>query len=287
MSRTGPGRSPVPRSGDRAPLGRNPGSSACNLSQHPRRRRLCTAPSGFWHNRRRRWEDGSVPRMPSVVEDRTALDGARIEVAARIGWLLRVSRTGSGIPLRSMAAELRSLGVDTSASALSRLESEGRRHGSVVDGYEQVLGLAPGRLRAAIDVLCRTFDNAPPDEDPDLGPSTLDGFSAAVEAVLDGRAGRRGLAALRARALRRARVRPDGRPDGAAGGPPGRRDGSVGGAGVHDSLRGAQPTALRPVRRRGRGRRPRLRPGTGHPGPHRPDDRAGGTAHAGRPGLGR
>lgn len=127
-----------------------------------------------------------MPRMPSVVEDRTALDGPHIEVAARIGWLLRVSRTGSGISLRSMAAELRSLGIDTSASALSRLESEGRRQGSVVDGYERVLGLTPGRLRAAIDVLCRTFDNAPADEEPALGPSTLGSFSAAVEAVLDG-----------------------------------------------------------------------------------------------------
>ena len=47
-----------------------------------------------------------------------------------------------------------------------------------------MLGLAPGRLRAAIDVLCRTFDNGPPDEEPDLGPCTLGGFSAAVEAVL-------------------------------------------------------------------------------------------------------
>ena len=125
-----------------------------------------------------------MPRMPSVVEDRSPLDGSRIDVAARIGWLLRVSRTSSGIPLRSMAAELRALGLDTSASALSRLESGGRRQGAVVDGYEQVLGLARGRLRAAIDVLCRTFDNGPADEEPDLGPSTLGDFSAAVEAVL-------------------------------------------------------------------------------------------------------
>ena len=125
-----------------------------------------------------------MPRMPSVVEDRSPLDGSHIDVAARIGWLLRVSRTSSGIPLRSMAAELRSLGLDASASALSRLESGGRRQGAVVDGYEQVLGLAPGRLRAAIDVLCRTFDNGPPDEEPDLVPCTLGSFSAAVEAVL-------------------------------------------------------------------------------------------------------
>lgn len=125
-----------------------------------------------------------MPRMPSVVEDHSPLDGSRIDVAARVGWLLRVSRTGSGVPLRSMAVELRGLGLDTSASGLSRLEGGGRRQGSVVDGYEQVLGLAPGRLRAAIDVLCRTFDNGPPDEAPDLAPSTLAGFSAAVDGVL-------------------------------------------------------------------------------------------------------
>jgi hypothetical protein len=52
---------------------------------------------------------GRVPRTPSLADDRSALDGARIEVAPRIGWLLRVSRTSGGIPLRTMAEDLRQL----------------------------------------------------------------------------------------------------------------------------------------------------------------------------------
>jgi hypothetical protein len=125
-----------------------------------------------------------MPRNPRLADDRSELDGARIEVAPRIGWLLRASRTSRGTPLREMAAELRQLGLRTSASSLSRIEAEGQRHGAVIDGYEQVLGLPPGSVRAAIDLLCRTFDHAPPDQDPDLEPATLAGFSAAVDAVL-------------------------------------------------------------------------------------------------------
>lgn len=127
---------------------------------------------------------GAVPRTPRLADDRSALDGARIELAPRIGWLLRVNRTSRGVPLRSMAALLREDGLRTSTSALSRIEAEGLRHGAVIDGYERVLGLTPGSLRAVIDILCRTFDHAPPDQEPDLGPATLAGFSASVEAVI-------------------------------------------------------------------------------------------------------
>ena len=118
-------------------------------------------------------------------------------------------------------------GCATSASALSRHRGGGFGAGAVVDGYEQVLGLAPGRLRAAVDVLCRTFDHGPPDRGARPGAV----HAGRVLGRGRGRAGsgaeRRGLAAVRARARRRARVRSDGRPDGAAGGPAGRRDGPV------------------------------------------------------------
>jgi hypothetical protein len=126
-----------------------------------------------------------VPRNPRLADDSSDLDGARIQPAPRIGWLLRVNRTSRGVPLRSMAAELRKTGLSTSASALSRIEAEGLRHGAVIDGYEQVLRVTPGSLRAAIDLLCRTFDYAPADQEPDLEPATLAGFSAAVDAVLE------------------------------------------------------------------------------------------------------
>src|SRR4029079_887694 len=59
------------------------------------------------------------------------------------------------------------------------------RPAPVIGGYGQVLRLTPGSRRAAGDLLCRTFDHAPPDQQPDLCPPSLTGFSAAVEAALE------------------------------------------------------------------------------------------------------
>lgn len=99
-----------------------------------------------------------------TVDDATALDGADIDVAARVAWLIRMARTtaGDGVRLRPLAEQL-----GTSAARLSRLETGQLRDGRVVDGYEAVLGLPEGSLRAPVDVLCRTFPSAsPPDADP-------------------------------------------------------------------------------------------------------------------------
>ncbi|RYB93428.1 HEAT repeat domain-containing protein [Nocardioides oleivorans] len=107
------------------------------------------------------------PRM-TVVDDATPLGGASIDVAARIAWTLRMARTTSGAPDSRMRSLASSLG--TSTARLSRAETGQLRDGSLVDGYEQVLGLPEGSLRAPIDVLARTFPSASP---PDVRPGEV------------------------------------------------------------------------------------------------------------------
>lgn len=124
-----------------------------------------------------------MARQPVSLEDPTALDGPRIDVESRIGWLLRCARTAQGVDLRTMAARLAEAGVPISAASLSRLETQGSRVGTVVDGYERVLGLDDGRLRGAVDVVCRTFDYAPVDQSPGVDPIDLAAFDDLVDMV--------------------------------------------------------------------------------------------------------
>lgn len=126
-----------------------------------------------------------MARPADLIVDETALDGSSIDVCARIGWLLRISRQVAGVPLGVVAEHVRELtGRSVSVAALSRLERSGVRNGQLIDAYEQALGLRPARLRAPIDLLCRAYPYAPPDESPSLpGPSTLRRFDEAVAAV--------------------------------------------------------------------------------------------------------
>jgi hypothetical protein len=121
-----------------------------------------------------------VARHTDEIDDPSPLAGARIDVAARIGWLLRASRVSAGVPLREFAARS---GGGLSPATLSRVETTGRRSGSVAAAYERALGLPHGHLRAPIDVLCRTFSYAPADTDPYVPEPTLAGFTTAVDTV--------------------------------------------------------------------------------------------------------
>lgn len=125
-----------------------------------------------------------MPRVSEAVDDTTPLNASRIDVAVRIGWLLRTSRSVGGLSLRQMSAELSEHGIALSAATLSRVESEGQRSPEALDGYALVLGLADGDLRSTVDLLCRSFPYAPP---PPRDPIelSLDRFSAACEAVED------------------------------------------------------------------------------------------------------
>ncbi|TIC82231.1 hypothetical protein E8D34_17280 [Nocardioides sp. GY 10113] len=124
-----------------------------------------------------------MPRPPLEIDDRTPLDGAQIDLPARIGWLLRSWRTHRGISLRELQTRLADLGTSTSVTALSRVEVSGERNSTLIEGYERGLGLPHGALRAPIDVLCRTYDYRPADVAPLIPSTSLETFSTICGAV--------------------------------------------------------------------------------------------------------
>lgn len=115
-----------------------------------------------------------------TVDDATALDGAEIDVSARVAWVLRMARTtavAGPTQLRALADE-----IGTSAARLSRMETGQLRDGRVVDGYEAALGMVEGSLRAPIDILCRTFPQVSPrDADPGSRIETVRELSQLTE----------------------------------------------------------------------------------------------------------
>ena len=123
-----------------------------------------------------------MPRNAETIDDRTPLTASRIDIAARIGWLLRTSRSLGGLSLREMSTALKAHDVTLSATSLSRLESEGQRSAVALDGYAAVLGLPHGALRAPIDILCRSFSYAPP-APPEPVAQSLERFSESCEAI--------------------------------------------------------------------------------------------------------
>jgi len=127
-------------------------------------------------------DDVAVPRLSGVLDDRTPLTASRIDVAARVGWLLRTHRSVAGLSLREMSMALRDHDVTLSAATLSRIESEGHRSVAALDGYAAVLGLPEGALRVPVSLLCRTFPYAP-EEQSKPAVRCLDRFSRACEAV--------------------------------------------------------------------------------------------------------
>jgi hypothetical protein len=106
-------------------------------------------------------------RPAHIIVDSTPLTGRYVDVGSRVGWMLRTHRAVVGWSLQEMSRRLRGEGLKTSVATLSRVESGELRMGAIADAYEQALGLQSGQVRAAIDVLCRSFPNAPIDQQPD------------------------------------------------------------------------------------------------------------------------
>jgi hypothetical protein len=123
--------------------------------------------------------------MPETIDDTTPLDGPRIDVPARIGWLLRTHRSLARLSLRDMSAALAARGPRISAATLSRIEAEGQRNSAVIDGYTEVLGLPDGLLHTSVSMLCGSFSYAP-EAPPETTPRCLDSFSEAYDAVATG-----------------------------------------------------------------------------------------------------
>ncbi len=115
-----------------------------------------------------------------TVDDATALDGAAVDVAARIAWVLRMARTTADLPDTGLRQLARRLG--TSTARLSRMETGQLRDGRLVDAYEEALGLPEGSLRAPVDILCRTFPEASPrDSDPGRAVDSVADLSRLTE----------------------------------------------------------------------------------------------------------
>ncbi len=126
-----------------------------------------------------------MPRSSQTVDDRTPIAGSRLDIAARLGWLLRTHRTVGGFSLREMSAALRDQGVTLSPASLSRIESEGQLSPAALDGYAAVLGLPVGWLRAPAESVCESFRHVT------IRPAALDRvslaeFNRAYEAVTEG-----------------------------------------------------------------------------------------------------
>lgn len=120
------------------------------------------------------------------ITDNTPLDGDRVDVAARIGWLLRVNRLGGGLTLRGMSRRLKELGLERCSSpVLLRMELNGQRRVRLIEGYEEALELPPGTLSSAVQTLCQTFPHASPEEDRPEIPATLEVLDATVEPLLE------------------------------------------------------------------------------------------------------
>ena len=116
----------------------------------------------------------------TVVDDPTSLNGSTIDVAARTAWTLRMARLTAQVDDNRMKTVATAIG--TSPARLSRAETGQLRDGSLVDGYERVLGLPEGSLRAPIDVLARTFPwTSPVDARPGSPISTVSELSELTE----------------------------------------------------------------------------------------------------------
>ena len=121
----------------------------------------------------------------AVLDDTTALFGAQVDVAVRIGWTVRMVRLAAPGGAPSMQALATAIG--TSPTTLHRLELGQLRHGALLDRIEPVLGLVDGSLRAPVDVMCRTFPSvSPPDQDASPGWRTVREVSEATEQLLGG-----------------------------------------------------------------------------------------------------
>jgi transcriptional regulator with XRE-family HTH domain len=133
---------------------------------------------------------GRRGRPYQVPEDNSSLRAATVDVNARVGWLLLMSRLhcadqelASGeVFNRRLAA----VGLRADRSAVSRWESgKVTPRYSVLQAYEQALELRPGQLTSTVNALRRAFggENLPAWM-PVFDPSSTD-FHASLDSLFD------------------------------------------------------------------------------------------------------
>jgi hypothetical protein len=105
---------------------------------------------------------GRRGRPYQVPEDRSSLRSSTIDVDARVGWLLLMSRLHHPNPEMALGgpfmAALGELGLQADRSAVSRWESgKMQPRFSVLTAYERVLDLRHGQLSTVVNVLRRAY----------------------------------------------------------------------------------------------------------------------------------
>ncbi|WP_018154875.1 hypothetical protein [Demetria terragena] len=118
------------------------------------------------------WVEGRG-RAKSMPFDASPIRAQRVDVDARVSWLMRVTRMASplGGTGDTFSKRLQDVGIYLDGPAISRMESN-RRHfpAEVISAYETILDLAPGQLLGVCESMRRTlsYRSVQP-------PRTLDG----------------------------------------------------------------------------------------------------------------
>lgn len=133
---------------------------------------------------------GRRGRPYQVPEDRTSLRASTVDVDARVGWLLLMSRLhqrNSELALGGpFMAALSDIGLQADRSAVSRWESgKMQPRFSVLTAYERVLDLPPGQLSSVVNALRRAYSPEPQRAwAPVLDPHS-DAFHLRLDYLLD------------------------------------------------------------------------------------------------------
>jgi transcriptional regulator with XRE-family HTH domain len=133
---------------------------------------------------------GRRGRPYQVPEDSTSLRSGSVNVDARVGWLLLMSRLHH--PDQDLAlgeqfnAALRSVGLQADRSAVSRWESgKVTPRYSVLVAYEQALGLRSGQLTSVVNALRRALGGEGLPAWMPILDSRSDGFHERLDALFD------------------------------------------------------------------------------------------------------
>lgn len=134
---------------------------------------------------------GRRGRPYQVPVDDTAINGPTVDVDARVGWLLLMSRLHHRDPElalgESFNAALRRVGLQADRSAVSRWESgKVTPRYSVLVAYEEALGLRPGQLTSVVNAQRRAFGSGGLASWMPVLDSKSDGFHERLDSLFDG-----------------------------------------------------------------------------------------------------
>ncbi len=129
-------------------------------------------------------------RPYQVPEDNTPLAAATVDVDARVGWLLLMSRLHHLDPEMALGdsfiVALRRVGFQADRSAVSRWESgKVTPRYSVLVAYERALGLPPGQLTSVVNAQRRAFGGSGLSACMPVLDAGSDGFHERLDSLFD------------------------------------------------------------------------------------------------------